>query len=201
MPDVTGLLGALIGSRICHDLISPVGAIQNGLELLMLEGRGGPELALIEESVANASARIRFMRVAFGLASPGQTIGRREIVGILDDLARGGRIRYDWTTRDDCDRAAVQEIFLAALCLEAAMPRGGRISIARDNGNWAVSADADLSRPDPALWQMLKGERGLAETVQPAHVQFLLLSMLLEARGATAEVTEGDGTVTLAFHA
>ena len=56
-------LAALIGSRICHDLISPIGAINNGLELLgMSDAREGPELELISESVGNASARIRFFR-------------------------------------------------------------------------------------------------------------------------------------------
>ena len=51
-------LSALIGSRICHDLISPIGAIGNGVELLMMEGRAGPEVALIAESVAAANAQI-----------------------------------------------------------------------------------------------------------------------------------------------
>jgi histidine phosphotransferase ChpT len=62
-------LAALIGSRICHDLISPIGAIGNGVELLLMEASGkGPELSLISESVAAANARIRFFRVAFGAA-------------------------------------------------------------------------------------------------------------------------------------
>ena len=53
-------LSALIGSRICHDLISPIGAINNGLELLgMTTRQAGPEMALISESVENAAARIR----------------------------------------------------------------------------------------------------------------------------------------------
>ena len=62
-------LAALIGSRICHDLISPIGAIGNGVELMMMDGTAKtPELALIAESVANANARIRYFRVAFGSA-------------------------------------------------------------------------------------------------------------------------------------
>ncbi|MEO0403208.1 MAG: histidine phosphotransferase, partial [Pseudomonadota bacterium] len=62
-------LAALIGSRICHDLISPIGAINNGLELLgMSDQRDGPEIDLISESVENASARIRFFRIAYGAA-------------------------------------------------------------------------------------------------------------------------------------
>jgi histidine phosphotransferase ChpT len=62
-------LTSLIGSRICHDLISPLGAIGNGVELLaMSEVAKGPEMSLIAESVENANARIRFFRVAFGAA-------------------------------------------------------------------------------------------------------------------------------------
>ncbi|HMS96693.1 MAG TPA: histidine phosphotransferase, partial [Tabrizicola sp.] len=58
-------LAALIASRICHDLISPLGAIGNGVELLAME-RAGPELDLLSESVAHANARIRLFRISFG---------------------------------------------------------------------------------------------------------------------------------------
>ena len=87
-------ISALLGSRICHDLISPLGAISNGVELLEMSGaQMGPELQLISESVENANARIRFFRVAFGIASPDQTIGAPELRGILDDLGKGSRMR------------------------------------------------------------------------------------------------------------
>ena len=60
-------LNDLIGSRICHDLISPLGAIGNGVELLTMSGMTEvPEMTLISESVENANARIRFFRIAFG---------------------------------------------------------------------------------------------------------------------------------------
>ena len=68
-------LAALIASRICHDLISPIGAIGNGVELLAMEPGGPrPEMALISESVANANARIRFFRICFGQASSDQLV-------------------------------------------------------------------------------------------------------------------------------
>lgn len=82
-------LAALIGSRICHDLISPIGAINNGLELLgMTAPTEGPEFELISQSVGNASARIRFFRIAYGAASV-QLVGRAEIVSILADVMGG----------------------------------------------------------------------------------------------------------------
>ena len=85
-------LSALLGSRICHDLISPLGAIANGVELLQMSGAAAsPEVALIAESVANANARIRFFRVAYGIASAGQRVGRRvraiELAPAYVDLA------------------------------------------------------------------------------------------------------------------
>ena len=59
----------LIGSRICHDLISPIGAINNGIELIEMGSTAStPEMTLISESVVNASARIRYFRIAFGAA-------------------------------------------------------------------------------------------------------------------------------------
>ena len=85
-------LNDLIGSRICHDLISPLGAISNGLELLaMSQDMSGPEVSLISESVDNANARIRFFRIAFGSSSPGQMTGANEIASILRDMSSGCR--------------------------------------------------------------------------------------------------------------
>ena len=62
-------LSSLVAARLCHDLISPIGAIGNGMELLqMTEGRGVAELELISDSLATALAKLRFYRLAFGPA-------------------------------------------------------------------------------------------------------------------------------------
>lgn len=198
----THLLASLIGSRICHDLISPVGAIQNGLELLSLEGAAqGPEMGLISDSVSAASAKIRFMRIAFGLAGDGQRIGSREVSDLLDDLSRSGRQTYDWTPTGDFQRRRIQEVFLALLCLESAMPHGGVISVTRpddDPTGWEVSGPARGTHPDPGLWQILASGEG-TETVMPAHVQFALLPSLVAERHGQITVTEQDGSLTLRF--
>ena len=112
MPDKPDLV-ALLGSRICHDLISPIGAISNGVELLMMDGSTmGPEIALISESVANANARIRFFRVAYGISGADQRIGKAEVVSILSDLTRGGRLTIDWRGPADLPRREVKLAFL-----------------------------------------------------------------------------------------
>ena len=117
MPDPNASLAALVGSRLCHDLISPVGAIQNGLELLsMAGGAPGPELDLIQDSCDSATARIRFFRVAFGAADSEQMVSGRDIADTLEGLCKGGRTMAVWDAYGDYPRSAVQLVYLAFLC-------------------------------------------------------------------------------------
>ncbi len=167
-------LADLIGSRICHDLISPIGAINNGLELLsMSDNTAGPELDLIGQSVESASASIRFFRIAFG-ASGDQLVGKSETASILRDLYQGGRLDVIWQPVEAQPRAAVRLTFLALLCLETAMPYGGGISVTEADGVWTLCGTADKLNVNPDLWGMLAEQSFIGE-LQPAHVQFALL--------------------------
>ena len=191
-------LATLIGSRICHDLISPVGAIQNGVELIAMSGETSAEMTLIEDSALNASARIRFMRIAFGSAG-GQKVGDSEIRTVLDDVGRAGRLRYDWAGGDDCPRSALQKVFLAFLCMESAMPRGGRVLASKEGDDWVVSGMAEMSRPSPELWTVLCGGPEDGAQILPAHVQFPLLAAILNDQGARARVEQDGETVSIRF--
>lgn len=190
-------LAALVGSRLCHDLISPLGAIGNGVELLAMSGGGGasPELQLIAESVTNANARLKFFRVALGQAGAEQRLGQPEIVAILADLARGGRHSYDWQAPGDQPRREVKSVFLALLCLEAALPWGGTVTFAHTNGDWFVHATAPRTKPDPGLWARLDGAAGAA--LAPAQVQFALLPLELASLGRRVawEISETGATI------
>ncbi|MBL9060119.1 MAG: histidine phosphotransferase, partial [Mangrovicoccus sp.] len=115
-------LVALIGSRICHDLISPIGAIGNGIELIGLTGSGaGPEMALISESVTNAQARIRFYRLAFGAGKGGQNVTGAEAAEILRDVYGSSRLGVEWEPRGEILRPEAKLVFLLIQCLESAM--------------------------------------------------------------------------------
>lgn len=168
-------LVALVGSRICHDLISPIGAIGNGVELMAMEGgTKGPEMALITESVAHASARIRFFRVAFGAAGSDQRIGRAEVASVLSDLTHGGRVQIDWNGPADLHRRDIKLIFLMILCLESAMPYGGTIRIDRGETRWTILGTSPKLKIDTGLWECLAGPV-VAADIGPSQVQFLLL--------------------------
>lgn len=193
-------LAALIGSRICHDLISPIGAIGNGVELLMLEGTAqGPEVALISESVAHANARVRFFRVAFGASSGDQRIGRREVADILAGVTRGGRVEVDWQGPPEMARREVKLAFLLVLCLETAMPQGGRITVTRNDSRWLLLGEATRLKVDPDLWEVLSNPAALTE-IGPAQVHFLLVQeeTSRQHRRLTVEVADNK-SVRLTF--
>jgi histidine phosphotransferase ChpT len=184
---------ALIGSRICHDLVNPIGAIGNGVELLQLDGATkGPELALIAESVANANARIRFFRIAFG-ASGDQRVARSEVLSILSDVTQGSRLRIGWTSAADLVRGEARLAFLAIQCFETAMPYGGTLTVAQSGHGWAITGQSGRFRVDEALWARLT-QTGPQTDVSPAHVQFALLPLGAAdlQRRLTSERTETE---------
>ena len=182
MPNLNTDLAALVGSRICHDLISPIGAINNVVELLTMAGAsGGPEIGLIGESVDNASAKIRFLRIAFGAAGI-QLVGPVEVQSILNDLYANSRLKIRWASGDAVPRVEVRLAFLAILCAEAGMPYGGQITVTAQPGKVQLSGEADRITVDAALWENLSSPC-LERELQASHVQFALLPLLAADAG------------------
>ncbi len=191
-------IAALLGSRICHDLISPIGAISNGVELLLMDGNvKGAEMTLVAESVAHANARIRFFRVAFGQTTKDQRIGLTEIRAILTDMARGARVAVEWNSPNDLSRRETKLAFLALLCLETALAQGGRITIERGESRWTVSGKGPRMRIDPLLWEALSNPLNEAE-IGPAQVQFLMVpeEVARQHRRLTVEISDAEIKLT-----
>ncbi len=192
-------LTALVGSRICHDLISPLGAISNGVELLSMTGSvAGPEMALIAESIESANARIRFFRIAFGDAAADQDLGRSEILSVLNDITRSGRLRIDWSPQEITSRRDVKLVFLLIQCLETAMPYGGRIAITEDDDHWTILGSAEKMIILPKTWEVLANPAG-AVPVSAAEVHFALIPALLHRSGRTLETVLGENRIEISF--
>lgn len=198
MGDNSAKLASLIGSRICHDLISPIGAINNGLELLdMTGGMQGPEMELIADSVGNAGARIRFFRIAYGAAGD-QNLGQQEINAVLRDVGRGSRTKVTWLPESYLPRADVRLAFLAIQCCETALPYGGIIEVACDDTRWAIRAKGEKLNINDALWQSLNTPTS-ADQITPAQVQFALLPVLAADRDRSLSVSWTDTELSIQF--
>lgn len=187
----------LIASRICHDLISPIGAIANGLELLTLSGDAPqtPEMTLIEDSVQNAKARLEVFRVAFGkmdsLSSMSASLGSRLLKGWFS----GGRITAYWHSDDNVPRDLAQRALLGAMCAETALLRGGEIVCHLQEDRVEIIAQGTEIKTETGEWGHLVGA-GLP-ALPAARIQFALLRALTRAPGGVlVEASEEALTIT-----
>jgi histidine phosphotransferase ChpT len=122
----------LLAARLCHELISPIGAIANGVELL---GENDPEFirdatALIGQSAKKAGQRLQFYRFAYGSSATGEAVvpDPRELVG---GLFEGGRLSCTWHPEALLLPAELQKLACNMVVLAAeTLPRGGTINVA-----------------------------------------------------------------------
>ncbi len=192
-------VNALLGSRICHDLISPLGAIGNGVELLSLSGvRAESELSLIARSVESANTKIRFFRIAFGAASADQLVSASEATNILTEMSTDNRLSYVWKPKQDMPRQEVKLAFLLLQCLEAAMPWGGRIVIDLIDDAWTILGTCERVKLDEALWEMLRNPDQDAD-VTASLVQFALVQAAAEQAGRRIRTDLSPNEIRIAF--
>lgn len=180
-------MSAMIASRICHDLVSPMGAIGNGLELLELsQTTSGPELELISQSIASATARLRFYRIAFGTVSAEQMISRGEILSVLSELGKHQKQNFYWENSADLSRRQVKLTFLLIMCLESALPWGGDIHVRDVPLGVELLASSERVKIDDSLWAAV-AERRPCESMSSAKIQFA--AAIAELIGQSAEIT------------
>lgn len=192
-------LNDLIGSRICHDLISPLGAIGNGVELLTMSGMPqAPEMMLISESVDNASARIRFFRIAFGFASVDAMVANSESSRVLRDLYRGNRLRVAWRIEGDKNRLETKLAFLILLCFESALPWGGKVAVTQHGDTWNIYGTAERVKVEETLWALFSEDSAETE-VTPSNVHFALVGPTAKACGKKVHAAINGTSISVSF--
>ncbi|HEY8014206.1 MAG TPA: histidine phosphotransferase family protein [Dongiaceae bacterium] len=147
-------VASLLASRLCHDLIGPLGAVDNGLELIAEEGRMAEEaLALAQRSTKRAAARLRYFRYAFGAAGEDASFGTSEARGLAQNLLHTGEIQLTWSGSGaeilppGACRLLLNMILLGVDCL----PRGGVIHILALPDRLSVDCTAPQARVTPEL--------------------------------------------------
>lgn len=184
-------LSALIASRICHDLISPIGAINNGLELLaMTNNVDGDEIDLIRTSAASASDSLRFMRIAFGAASKTEMMGASEVSAIAAAHIGTQRLVFKWgADHRDLSRATAKLVLLMAQTTASAAPLGGAISVenAKQGGfPYEIIVTGQKIAFSAQATQALKGAADL-DQLEPRYTTFALLSLVSRSAGFSVD--------------
>lgn len=193
----------LLCSRLCHDLISPVAAVSNGLELMVDEnGQLDSEVSdLVGFSIGQAAGWLMLFRVAYGLGgdnADAMTLG--DIGRLVDGVIEGEKIQFDPPTGDLVPGRDVAKLLLnmAMLGLEA-LPNRGRLSIAleQDSGlSIVVTAEAKGAALRPESLDALSPACD-PETLTARSVQGFLTAWLARGMGCELKVDSLDGSVAL----
>lgn len=200
-------LAALLCSRVCHDLISPVGAIVNGLEVLAEEKDEETKtfaLDLIKKSAGTASAKLQFCRVAFGAAG---SAGAQIDLGDAETITRGffedDKTKLAWNLpRALLAKNRVKLLLNLLLIAGQTIPRGGRLTVdpigEGESMGFKVSAAGVNAKVPPAVAALLAGDAG--GTALDAHrIQPFYASLLAQASGVKAAMAmEGETVVVTA---
>ncbi|NIZ01431.1 histidine phosphotransferase family protein [Thalassospira lucentensis] len=188
----------LISSRICHDLVGPVGAVNAGAELMGEEGVADDEaLALMRKSGLEAARRLQLFRLAFGRA------GNSVDTASMRDAARQayaaeGKVELQWDalTFDPSHGRVVLNMVMMA---REALPFGGTISVAHDSdGKTTVSAHGKRAALRPEVMNVLENDVS-ADVLDPRTVHGFFVKNLAKRTGGALSVLQQDGNIALIY--
>ncbi|MBO6639765.1 MAG: histidine phosphotransferase [Roseitalea sp.] len=194
-------LASLLCSRVCHDIISPVGAINNGLELLDDGGADADAMDLIRTSAVNASARLQFARIAFGAAgSAGVEIDTGDAQAVALAFMKGEKADFTWTAeRALLPKNQVKLVLNLILVANGSIPRGGTLDCAIETGSGApvitLRAAGKLMRIPQKFADFLDG-RFDDEPIDAHSVQFFYTLLLANEAGMTVVAEMADDAIT-----
>lgn len=197
---------SLLCSRLCHDLLSPVGALNNGIELLADEH--DPEmrarcLDLLAESARASANKLKFFRLAFGAAGGfADNVDTREARAAIEGLFGGdGRIQLGWMVDEpQMSKAALKVLLNIVLIAGDALVRGGSLDVGaeRQNGSLEIVVRAEGSRIvlDPELKSVLVGDTH-EDDVAPRAAAAWLIHCLVEEGGGRIQVADQDNMLLI----
>jgi histidine phosphotransferase ChpT len=196
---------SLLCSRLCHDLMSPVGALNNGIELLADEHDPDMRekcLELLSDSARTSANKLKFFRLAFGAAGGfGEAVDTAEAKAAIEGLfGSDGRIAIGWMVEGGkLHKSAIKLLLNLALIGGDSLVRGGRLDIGAEDGSDGVEIAIRAEGPrivlDPAVRTTLLG--GTAEGVEPRTAGAWLAHSLATEAGGAIQLSQTDTVLVI----
>ena len=194
----------LLVSRVCHDLVSPVGAVMNGLEVLEDErdaAMRADALKLVATSAAQAAARLQFARIAFGAAgSAGAELDLNEVGRMVRGLLKGGKVEADWQAASvNWPKDWAKLLMNATLLAADGLPRGGKVYVETGGDNAApafkIRATGQGARVMEEVERALRGEPN--GPIDGRSIQPYLTHKLARSLNAGLTLSIGENEIEL----
>jgi histidine phosphotransferase ChpT len=196
-------LAALLCSRVCHDIISPVGAIANGLELMddpeVDSDMKATALDMVRSSAKTATAKLKFCRIAFGASgSAGAHIDLGEAGETAKAFVGDEKVKLDWQApRENRPKSEVKLLLNMLMLALAGVPRGGVVTVSIDGRALHVRARGERAKVPQAMAEVLSGATAV-DTLDARMVQPYYAKLLAQSAGLALSMgMDGDDVVAV----
>ena len=198
-------LATYVAAKLCHDFISPAGAIVSGLDLIKdpsAQDMRDDAMGLIDQSARKLVALVHFARVAFGAATTSERFSGAELQGLVAGMTEGGRATVDWrVVEESFSKPAARALVNLAYLTVGALPMGGvaAITARREGADLLIEgvAEGARARLKPEAVTGLSGAR-LTEGLPGQWIQPYWLWLTVAQAGGGLTVTTEDGRIVLA---
>lgn len=199
-----------LASRMCHDLISPIGAVHNGIEFLQETGaeEGDDAIGLIAYSSNQASARLQMFRMVYGAGVKTTALELSDIYETMDGYIKGDdKIKQSWSPEDiltdSLPSSGFCKMLLSTLLIAyESLPKGGDIKVVKNGeGEVLVHASGENAQPRQGTEKGLAGDLDL-DDMDPRLVHSYVTHIMGNSYGYTVKVKDvKDSLVTLSLAA
>lgn len=193
-------LAALLCARICHDLVSPVGALGTAIEILDDDSNADMHddaLDLIKSSSRRAAAKLKFLRLAFGAggSAPG-VVGAEEITSLVSDMFADAKaaVAFDFH-EDGVEKVRARVLLNLTMLGVQAVPRGGEVRIVTTDESIAIISKGPRAKLDETVERALLG-RSPDHGFDGRSIQPFYTSMIAREAGGQVTATAGEEIVT-----
>lgn len=201
----------LLASKVCHDLISPIGAVNNGIEFMreMGEDAGDEALDLIAYSAQQASAKLQAYRIAYGAGGADGSLKPEDVKNAIDAIVTAdGKIKQDWDAYGELgygmDRPDpyCKMLICALLFAMECLPKGGTINVkGAGEGKTQITASGENAAPRENMVDALELKLD-KEALQPKHVHPYVTALLAQKYNFSFSVntsTADSVIITMSF--
>ena len=204
-------LAEMLASRLCHDLVNPIGAVANGVELMseFCDTMQKDALDLVASSADSAMKRVVFFRVAYGFAGHDEGQSILEVRGLAEGFLAGGKVALAWPPGPDDATLGLPrsglKLLLALVALGAeTLPRSGSLAVTVESPTGArvvaTGTGARIEASSEAILAAFKaGKTPALEALEAKSVGAAYAARLAREIGADLAVEAAKDRITLGF--
>ena len=198
-------ISEILISKICHDLVSPVGAVNNGIEFLADMGADGLQdgLGLIEHSAKQASVRLQLFRMCYGAGgSDAKTTGKM-VYETFQNYIAGTKTSMQWDLMNDIPDQDLPAGFLKTLLnamvfVQESLPRGGVVAISMSDDHMVVTGTGDMIKPKEDSVEALSGNIDTKE-ISPKSVHGYITKAYAQSFNLDINNVMDDQSITISI--